>query len=153
MAWTTPQDVLDRWIGSDAPTNTAQISALIEDAEIVIKSEYPAIQTRIDSGKLSLATVKFVVSRMVSRILRNPEGLSYLQQQTGPFGQARNYGNAGVDIWLTDDEEELLAPRRQDKAFEIDLAPNAGIHPIIRIPEVILTQMETAGEPKEVNLD
>lgn len=124
MTWTNYQDVLDRWVGEDKPTDTALISALILDAEAVILSEYPAIQGRITAGTLSEATVVMVVCRMVSRLLRNPEGLTYWQQQTGPFGQARNYGSSGSDIWLTNDEEELLAPKKRGKAYELNLAPN-----------------------------
>lgn len=128
MAWTTYTDVLDRWVGNDAPEDHALITQLIGDAEAVILVEFPKIQDRIDAGTLPLALVQMVTSRMVSRVLRNPENLTYLQQQTGPFGQARNYGTGNVDIWLTDEEEEMLAPKRGRKAFEIDLAPNAGIN-------------------------
>ena len=124
MTWTTHTDVLDRWVGDDKPTDTDLISALILDAEAVILAEYPAIQGRIDANKLSVNTVIMVVCRMVSRLLRNPEGLTYWQQQTGPFGQARNYGSSGADIWMTSEEEELLAPKRRGKAYELNLAPD-----------------------------
>ena len=107
------------------PTDTALVDALIADAEAVILSEYPAIQDRIDDNALPLATVVMVTCRMVMRVLRNPEGLTYWQQTTGPFGQARNYGSATQDIWLSTDEIALLAPKRKGKAFEIDLGPNA----------------------------
>lgn len=126
MSWATPQDVIDRWVGPGAPTDADLVQALINDAEAVILAEFPKIQDRITANTLSQGTVVMVVCRMVSRVLRNPEGLSYLQQNTGPFGQGKNYGaNAGVDIWLTGDEEELLAPKRKGKAFEVDLAPFA----------------------------
>ena len=125
-AWVTPQDVTDRWVGSDAPDNLDLVQALIEDAEAVILAEYPAIQGRIDDDKLSLSVVKRVVVRMVTRVLRNPENLTYWQMNTGPFGQGKNYGTDGnTDIWLTDRERDLLAPKRRGKAFEIDLGVNA----------------------------
>jgi hypothetical protein len=79
-----------------------------------------------------------VVSRMVARVLRNPDNVSYWQQTTGPFGQARNFGESSIDIWLTPEERELLAPKRGGKAFEVDLAPYATITSILgwteRIP-------------------
>jgi hypothetical protein len=127
MTWATFTDVTDRWVGSDAPTDQGLVEALIGDAEAVILVEYPAIQDRIDAGTLPLNLVKMVVVRMVSRVLRNPENLTYWQQTTGPFGQARNFGSAGSDIFMTEEEESLLAPKKRGKAFEVNLAPNARI--------------------------
>ena len=127
MSWATPQDVIDRWVGSGAPeANDPLTTALIADAEAVILSEFPLIQDRITANTLAESVVVMVVCRMVMRVLRNPEGLTYTQQQTGPFGQAKNYGSADrTDIWLSSEEEEMLAPKRRGKAYEVDLAPNA----------------------------
>lgn len=127
MAWTTPTDVQNRWVGNDVPTDDGLISALIDDAEAVILAEYPKIQDRITAGTLSENTVIMVVCRMVSRLLRNPEGLTYWQMNTGPFGQGKNYGagGRGTDIWLSPEETKLLAPKVKGKAFEVDLAPYA----------------------------
>ncbi len=125
MSWAIPNDVTSRWVGSGTPTDNELVAQLIADAESVILAEYPLIQERIDADSLPLATVKMVVTRMVSRVLRNPEGLSYVQQTTGPFSQAKNYSGSGADIWLTADEIKLLAPKRKGKAFEVDLAPFA----------------------------
>lgn len=130
MSWTTPQDILDRWVGGNAPTDTDLLSALINDAEAVILSEFPKIQDRIDAETLAQPVVVMVVSRMVSRVLRNPDNVSYWQQTTGPFGQARNFGESSIDIWLTGEEKEMLSSKHGGKAFEIDLAPYAAIIPI-----------------------
>lgn len=124
MAWATFADVTDRWVGQNEPTDEDLVNALIQDAEAVILSEYPAIQARIDAGTLPLQIVTMVVCRQVSRVLRNPENLTYWQQQTGPFGQSRNFGKE-ADIWLTSDELGLLAPNNRGKAFEVNLAPYA----------------------------
>jgi hypothetical protein len=125
MSWATPQDILDRWVGSDVPTDLDLVQALINDAEAVILSEYPKIQDRIDDDELAVATVVMVQSRMVMRILRNPEALTYLQQTTGPFGQARNFGTGNSDIWLTENEISLLAPKSRGKAFEVNQGVDA----------------------------
>lgn len=124
MTWVVPSDITDRWVGSGAPTDTDLIAALISDAEAVILSTYPGIQQRIDDDLLSVDFVVLVVSRMVTRVLRNPEGLSYVQQQTGPFGQSRNYGTGSTDIWLSPEEKAMLAPTTRGKAFQVDIAPN-----------------------------
>lgn len=123
MSWTTPQDITDRWIGSGAPTDDDLVAALIRDAETVVLGAYPRIQERIDGGTLSLDVVVMVVARMVTRVLRNPENLSYWQQSTGPFSQGRNFGKQ-VDIWLTSDEKTLLAPSSRGKAFSFNIAPD-----------------------------
>jgi len=120
MAWATYEDVLDRWVGNDAPTDTALITTLITDAEAVITAAYPGIQARITANTLPIDLVVMVVVRMVSRVLRNPGGVSYWQQQTGPFGQARNFGEDSREVWLTEDEKTLLAPNNRGKAFEVN---------------------------------
>jgi len=125
MTWAVFEDVRDRWVGSNVPTDADLVTALINDAEAVVLAEYPKIQDRIDAGTLPLNLVKMVVVRMVSRVLRNPENLTYWQQQTGPFGQSRNFGAGGSDIWLTTEEISMLAPNRRGKAFEVNLGANA----------------------------
>lgn len=145
MSWTTFQDVIDRWVGPGVPDDSDLVAALITDAEAVILSAYPRIQERIDADTLPLSTVVLVVVRMVSRQLRNPEGLTYWQQTTGPFGQARNYGSNPQDVWLTPDEKNLLSPRKKGKAFSVDLGYNAGLSSIRRLTERELITGETAG--------
>lgn len=126
MTWATFTDVTDRWVGSGAPTDEALVAALIADAEAVILSQYPLIQDRITAGTLAAPVVTLVVCRMVSRMLRNPENLTYWQQNTGPFGQGRSFGS-DKDIWLTADEIALLAPKKRGKAFSLNTAPNSGV--------------------------
>lgn len=121
MTWATFEDVTSRWVGPDVPTDEALVTALIGDAEQVILAKYPAIQDRITAGTLPAERLTFVVVQMVSRVLRNPEGLTYWQQTTGPFGQARNYGSEAGGIYLTDREIDLLAPATRGKAYEVDL--------------------------------
>lgn len=120
MAWATYQDVLDRWVGSDAPTDNDLITALIGDAEAIILATYPGIQARIDSAALSADVVEMVVVRMVTRVLRNPGNLSFWQQATGPFSQGRNFDTEARDVWLKDEEKNLLAPTSRGKAYEVN---------------------------------
>lgn len=122
--WTTFDDVSSRWVGSTFPGDEMLVNALISDAEEIISAEFPRIQERINNESLSINTVKLVVSRMVSRLLRNPEGLSSYQQTTGPFSIGRNYGSSSTDVWLSNEERALLSPSNSGKAFSVDLAPN-----------------------------
>jgi hypothetical protein len=109
-------------VGTGAPTDENLVEALLIDAETVILSEFPRIQERVDAETLSQAVITLVSVRMVTRVLRNPENVAYWQQNTGPFGQARNFGDK-VDIWLSDEERQLLTPNRRGKAFSVDIAP------------------------------
>jgi hypothetical protein len=130
MSWTTYQDVIDRWVGPGAPTDDDLVAAIILDAEAIILSEYPRIQERIDADEISLDVIKLVTVRMVSRILRNPENLTYWQQTTGPFGQARNFGSTNQDLWMSEQEKTLLSPKQRGKAFEVNqgYAANYGLN-------------------------
>lgn len=125
MSWATYTDITSRWVGDGFPTDEQLVAALISDAEQVILASYPAIQTRIDSGALPLERVVLVVSQIVSRVLRNPDGLTTWQQNTGPFGQLRNFADGKSGIHITDQELRLLAPTRGGKAFEVDLGHTA----------------------------
>lgn len=118
--WTNKQDILDRWVGEDVPEDGELIDTLISDAEVVIKAAYPRIQERLDAETLSLDVVKFVVSRMVIRVLRNPENLGTHQTTTGPFGEMRTYRGQS-DIWLSDDEKNMLSPNNSRKAGSISI--------------------------------
>lgn len=150
MSWTLYSDVTDRWVGNDLIIqNEELVTALIADAEAIILSEFPRIQERIDAGTLNVAVIKFVVSRQVSRVLRNPENLTYWQQNTGPFGQGKNYGTGNSDIWLTDEEEELLSVKRGRKAFSIDQGADAGIVAVNRLTNRQLTNLELSGLPQD----
>lgn len=125
MTWATVSDVQARWVGGSLPASSSVVQALIADAEAIVLAEYPGIQARINANTLSQSVVVMVVCRMVSRVLRNPEALTYWQQNTGPFGQGKNYGADNADIWMTQQEVELLAPKSRGKAYSVDLAPSA----------------------------
>jgi hypothetical protein len=125
MNWTTPQDIRERWIGDNVPDNDQLLRALIQDAEAVILNEYPSIQGRVDSGKLSASIITFVTCRMVTRVLRNPDNATYSSQTTGPFTSAKNVGT--VDLWMTEDELGMLSPIIPNKAFSVDMAPHMGV--------------------------
>jgi hypothetical protein len=137
MTWANASDITGRWVGSGVPTDTALVDALISDAEQIILATYPGIQARIDDDLLPVERVIFVVSQMVTRTLRNPEGLTSWQQSTGPFSQSRSFNSSdgALGIYMTDNETKLLAPNMAGKAFEIDLAPNAAVPTLYVIAE------------------
>lgn len=126
MAWTAAADVINAWIGDDAPTDTAKVDVWIGKAEREVKSALPDIQTRITedtSGDL-LANTKDVVVSMVQRVFRNPEGVRQVQEGTGPFSGSKTYGGTipGV-LYLTDDELAKLSPGDNKGAYTVNMIP------------------------------
>jgi len=118
--WTSAQDITDRWVGSNFPEDTELLNALIGDAELIVLTEYPRIQERITAGSLNENLIRLVVSRMVTRYLKNPDNLSYLQQNTGPFGQGQTFGK-DTDLFMTEKERQLLSPNKGGQARSISL--------------------------------
>lgn len=128
MPWATPQDVRDRWLGSKPPAaSEQQLTTLIADAEDSILREFPDIQARITAGTLPSTRVVKVVSRMVIRHLRNPEGIRATQEGAGPYQVSRTYGGDEPGaLTLTDEDRAELAPPQESGAFAIDTAPGGG---------------------------
>lgn len=116
--WATPDDVIDSWIGPDAPEDEALIAQWIGRAERLIRREFPDVQARIDAGlELDLAeTVKDVVVAVVSRVFRNPSGHRSVagQETTGQFSGSNTitYGgdNPGALELLASERSALAAP-------------------------------------------
>lgn len=116
MAWATPDDVIDSWIGDDAPDDDLLIAKWIGRAERLIRREFPSLADRIASGaEPDLAeTVNDVVVSMVTRVFRNPSGHRSVsgQETTGQFSGSNTitYGgdNPGA-LELLDSERAALS--------------------------------------------
>jgi len=124
--WATVDDIKARWLTGEIPATDTQIATLIDDAEDKILTEFPKTPDNLASGVLREATVKRVVARMVSRVLRNPEGLRTVQMSTGPFSESTTHGgdNPG-EVYLTDDDRrDLGGLRTKGKAFTITTIPD-----------------------------
>lgn len=126
MAWVTPQEVLARWVG-DNPPSAETLLPLIQDAEVIIRYNFPTIDARLEAEEPTLEErIEFVVSRMVIRAVRNPEGLRSIQDGAGPFQTTRTFGgDEPGSLWLERAEYDLLAATDAEKvgrgrAFSID---------------------------------
>jgi hypothetical protein len=111
MSWTVAKDVLDAWIGSDAPDDLASVTTWLGRAERLVRSEVPGLQARIDGGLEPglLEDVRDVVVSMVERKFRNPEGVRTRQESTGPFsGSVTLGGDQPGELWVTDSELKRL---------------------------------------------
>lgn len=130
-SWTTPDDVINAWIGEGKPTDEDLVQVWIDKAEREVRRRVPDIQARIDAQgaedpartDLLEAAVDVTVA-MVTRIFRNPEGYRQKQWTTGPFSGSGTVGgdNPGT-LYLTDDELATLAASTSRQAYTIDLIP------------------------------
>ena len=131
-SWTTPDDVLDAWIGEGAPSDDAQIQTWIGKAEREIRFRVPDIQGRIDAEDAMVPTVtdlietaRDVVVAMVTRVFRNPEGIRQVNTTTGPYAESRTYGgDVPGGLGLTDDELSKLSGVRIRGAFTVSMIPS-----------------------------
>src|SRR5690606_34499602 len=89
MAWATPDDVIDAWVGPDAhPDDEGQRSRWLARAERRIRAAVPDIQARIDAEEPDLLENAVAVAvAMVTRVYRNPSGHRSVsgQETTGQF--------------------------------------------------------------------
>lgn len=121
----TVEDIKSRWLTGTIPATDAQLTVLIGDAEDIILGEYPTIEASVSGGDVPLVRVVRVVSRMVNRVLRNPEGLRTVSEGTGPFQGSTTYGgdNPG-ELYLTDDDRRDLGGKRTGgRAFTVSTIP------------------------------
>lgn len=132
--WTVAADVTGRWIGEKAiPADTEKINLLIADAEDTVLREFPDMQARIDRAAgtdetvgvaVPVVRVKKVVSRMVIRHLRNPEGTRSRMEIGGPFTENVTFGgDEPGEMHLTEEDLRDLGGGGTSAAFTIDQMP------------------------------
>lgn len=133
MAWTTPNDVVSRWLGGGEPdVSDTKLLTFIEDAEDAILAYFPNIQLRIDTDTLPISRVKRIVARIVIRAYKsayNP--LSSFQQATGPFSQGGTFeAGAKKYIALSDDDIADLSPTEIQYEYGMtNMAPQMSVPP------------------------
>jgi len=119
--------VIGSWIGDDAPTNTALVDIWVGRAERMLRKRSLNLQARIDALEPDLLeTVQDVVSNMVQRVFRNPEGVRQRNVNEGPFSESATYGGDQPGyLWVTDEElASLSAADTTTRAFSVDTMPS-----------------------------
>ena len=100
MAWATPDDVINAWVGPDAaPDDTDQVALWIARAERRIRAAVPDIQSRIDADEPDLLeNAVDVAVAMVTRVYRNPSGHRSIsgQETTGQFSGSNTITFVGI---------------------------------------------------------
>lgn len=109
IRFATAQDVADRWrtLTSD---EVKVANMLASDASDMIRSRWPDVDSRIDSGALRIESLVRVVANMVKRAMLNGEvaGLSAQTQGAGPFNISQTFANPNGTLFFTADEISLL---------------------------------------------
>jgi hypothetical protein len=129
MAWTTASEVLGAWIGDDAPTDSALVDTWIGKAERLLRAKVPGLAERVDAEPVTepdlLGNIQDVVTAMVQRVFRNPEGVRQRQETTGPFTGSVTYGgDQPGSLWVSDAELGMISPAGTNRgAFTIDTIP------------------------------
>jgi len=127
--WTTAAEVVAAWIGDDAPADSAKVDLWVGRAERLLRAKVPGLTARMVADPVTEAdlvdNVKDVVTSMVQRVFRNPEGVRTRQETTGPFsGSVTLGGDQPGELWVTDDELGRISPAGTNRgAFTIDTIP------------------------------
>ncbi len=102
------EDIEARWRPLSSEERTLA-SALMSDAwEVILLRRDPTIETRLEAGTLSPGVVRYVVSAMVLRVLKNPEGKR--QESLDDYSYTRDASLSSGSLHVSPDELALLAP-------------------------------------------
>ena len=127
--WTTAAEVVAAWIGDDAPTDSVKVDLWVGRAERMLRARVPGLTPRMVADPVLepdlVDNVKDVVTSMVQRVFRNPEGVRTRQETTGPFsGSVTLGGDQPGELWITDDELARVSPTGSNRgAFTVDTIP------------------------------
>lgn len=131
--YASADDVLDRWLGGNPPTEDV-IDTYISDAETIINFEFPDLAAAVEADEFPAAQVVFVVCQMVTRALRNPDNIRQRTESVDSYSESVSYaGQHPGGLWLTDQERALLSvgPPLNQSAFAIDTVSTGTESPVL----------------------
>lgn len=117
----TAADLHARWVGGTLPPD-GQITTLLGDAEQLIAEEFPSVYEAARTDPQVRGRVVRVAVAVVSRVLRNPDGIRSVSDTTGPFAGTTTWaGDDPGELLLTDNDRRVLQglPAGQTRAFTI----------------------------------
>ena len=121
MAYATVSDVEVRYGRTLTASESAQVTAWVEDLEAEILERIPTLEALILLGRPTVATLKRVISAAIIRKLDNPKGLKSRTVAIDDYSTTEQpwiEGTAG-GLDLTDDEWSKLLPGSSGDAFTI----------------------------------
>lgn len=110
---TTTADLEARWRPLSAQ-ETTNANALLGDAWALLLSRRPTLEADMAAGTVSQANVVRVVSAMVLRVLRNPEGV--LSETVDDYTYRRDAVVSGGLLHVTGDELADITPGRRRRS-------------------------------------
>lgn len=121
MAYATVSDVEVRYGRTLTPSESAQVTAWIDDLEAEILERLPSLDSLILAGRPTVGTLKRVECAAVIRKLQNPEGLRTTTVAIDDYSTTKTVdaANSAGYLGLTDDEWNLLLPGSSGDAFTI----------------------------------
>lgn len=102
----TTSDLEARWRTFTAE-ESGVAAALLDDAWAILLARDATIDTRLTAGTLDAALVRAVVSAMVLRVMRNPDGKR--QESIDDYSWTRDEALSAGSLYVSDDELALLA--------------------------------------------
>jgi hypothetical protein len=99
------------------PNEVAQVEAWLEDIEAIILNRLPDLPARVATGSPSVAVVAAVESNAVIRKIKNPDGK--VSEGVDDYNYRLNENARKGELFLTDDEWDLLTPGSPDGAWTI----------------------------------
>lgn len=112
---TAVSDIEARWRPL-SPSETIVATSLLADAWSTLIGRVPSLDQRLTDGSVSPDLVVAVVSAMVLRVLRNPEGKR--QESLDDYSYTRDQALSAGVLYVTDAEIDLLSVRTHG-AFSI----------------------------------
>lgn len=95
----------------------AQVNAWLGDVEALILARIPNLAELIAAGDPTLANVVSVEANAVIRKIKNPNG--YVSEGVDDYNYRLNENARKGELFLTDDEWDLLTPSGSSAAFTI----------------------------------
>lgn len=133
MAYATPQDVKDRWVGTDTLPGDNVLEAWLDDAETLIFAEVPGIIDKVTADPDGTWTRRliYVEAQLVSQVMRNPDGVRQRAQTAGTFTDSVTYGTETIAqaMSLTPAHRSILTGGG-NKHVGIDMIPDLPQHPL-----------------------
>lgn len=133
MAYATPQDVKDRWVGTDTLPGDNVLEAWLDDAETLIFAEIPGIIDKVTADPDGTWTRRliYVEAQLVSQVMRNPDGVRQRAQTAGTFTDSVTYGTETIAqaMSLTPAHRSILTGGG-NKHVGIDMIPDLPQHPL-----------------------
>lgn len=106
MAYASSSDVQDRLGRPLTDDETTQVEALLNDAEVLIKTKVPDLEDQVTAGDLDEAIVVMIEANAVVRLIRNPNG--YTSETDGSYSYQINWRLASGSLQILDSEWSLL---------------------------------------------